>query len=150
MKIKNIVSIAATVVVGMLGTFKAEAQSQVLGGYPIFYGSFQQAGPLASTLGSASMATNTAALTRTANPITSGVNWTNGLAQGFLTVSILATNAENASLINVTTGQTNSMGNVAAAGTNYSQSVLILAPGDIVLYTNGTTGPNLLNSEFRN
>ena len=171
---KNLILIGVATI-GM--ALSVAAQSTIVGGYPIFYGSFQHQGPVNDSLtnaalngattvtgtmtvagattfsGGISTSTNTAALTRVANPLTSGGNYTNPPLQGFLRANMTYTNISSAWLTNITTGDVVLLGTVTTGtttATNYANAIIRVGPGDVVLFTNIVGNPVLLSSEWRN
>jgi hypothetical protein len=157
----TLLSIALTIGVGLMALLpaKSEAQSGIAGGYPVFQGQFIHQGPLADNFSNATLNgntvingpyTNSAPISRVANPVTTGGAYTTPSVQGFLTFNLLCTNTATAYITNYTTTQAYFVGAVTGNGTNYSTVTIRTGPGDVVLLTNTVGTPNLVSSEWRN
>ena len=145
---------------------KTKSQAIVLGGYPVFQGGFVQQGPMPTIIGtdtvpsltitggSINVSSNTAALSRIANPLSaSGLFYTTPLAQGFVRINLNQTNNAEGCLSNATTGDFLLIGpqsGGALLGTNGVNLIMRTGPGDIVVFTNLVNTYTPLSSEWRN
>jgi len=86
---------------------------------------------------------------RTANPLTSGVNYTSPPIPGWLTLNVIYTNTSSALLTNLTTGARQYCGAVNAQGTNYESVYLRTASNNIVLFTNQAGVVPVLSSQWQ-
>jgi len=170
--LKNLrnIGLAFVAIVGLLAAAgyvenKVTGQSIVIGGWPVFQGGFIQNGPFPVIIGtnsapsfvltgnSFSATTNTAALSRIANPLSaSGLFYTTPLGQGFVRINLNQTNNNLGCLSNATTGDFVLVGpqsGGANLGTNAVNVLMRTGPGDIVVFTNLTGTYTPLSSEWR-
>lgn len=139
----------------LTGALLAGAQAVVIGGYPVFTGSFQSAGPVPSFASGATFGgtiTNTAALQRVANPLTLNVYYTNTANAGFLKATTLNIGTNIVQLVNVTTTDATTIQGlgVSITGTNYNTTTIRTGPNEVVILTNSAATTTLVSSEWRN
>lgn len=92
---------------------------------------------------------NNPTVTRIANPLTSGVNYTSPPIPGWLTVNVIYTNSSSALFTNLTTGAQQLAGAINAVGTNYESVYLRTASNNVVLFTNKAGTVPILSSQWQ-
>lgn len=92
---------------------------------------------------------NNPTVTRIANPLTSGVNYTSPPIPGWLTVNVIYTNSSSAALTNITTGANQFAGALNAVGTNYESIYLRTASNNVVLFTNRVGTVPIISSQWQ-